>query len=35
MIDAHIHLENGDLSIEYVHKFIDAAKKKELLIFRF
>lgn len=28
MIDAHTHLENGDLSIEYVHKFIDAAKEK-------
>lgn len=28
MIDAHTHLENGDLSIEYVHKFIDAAKSK-------
>ena len=30
MIDAHTHLENGDLSIEYVHKFIDAAKEKGL-----
>ena len=29
MIDAHTHLENGDLSIEYVHKFIDAAKEKK------
>ena len=28
MIDAHTHLENGDLSIEYVCKFIDAAKEK-------
>ena len=28
MIDTHTHLENGDLSIEYVHKFIDAAKEK-------
>ena len=28
MIDAHTHLENGDLSTEYVHKFIDAAKEK-------
>ncbi len=28
MIDAHTHLENGDLSIEYVHKFIDLPKKK-------
>ena len=30
MIDAHTHLENGDLSIEYVHKFIDAAKENGL-----
>ena len=28
MFDAHTHLENGDLSIEYVGKFIDAAKEK-------
>lgn len=28
MIDAHTHLENGDLSVEYVCKFIDAAKEK-------
>ena len=28
MIDAHTHLENGDLNIEYVCKFIDAAKEK-------
>ena len=27
MIDAHTHLENGDLSTEYVHKFIDAKEK--------
>ena len=25
MIDAHTHLENGDLSIEYVHEFIQSA----------
>lgn len=28
MIDAHTHLENGDLTIDYVHKFIEAAKQK-------
>lgn len=27
MIDGHTHLENGDLSVEYVHQFIDAAIK--------
>lgn len=28
MIDGHTHLENGNLSKEYVHKFIDAAIDK-------
>ncbi len=35
MIDAHTHLENGDLSIEYVVSLLMLPKKKELLIFRF
>lgn len=28
MIDGHTHLENGDLTKEYVHQFIDAAIQK-------
>ena len=35
MIDAHTHLENGDLSIEYVHKLLMLPKKKGLLIFKY
>ena len=34
MIDAHTHLENGDLSVEYVCKFIDAAIKLSMLYYR-
>lgn len=28
MIDAHVHLENGDLTPEYVHQFVTFAKEK-------
>lgn len=28
MMDAHVHLENGDLTKEYVHQFIQSAKEK-------
>ena len=28
MIDGHTHLENGDLTIEYVQEFVDEAVKK-------
>ena len=28
MIDAHVHLENGPLSKEYVFEFIDTALEK-------
>ncbi|MDI9517993.1 MAG: histidinol-phosphatase HisJ family protein [Erysipelotrichaceae bacterium] len=30
MIDGHIHLENGPLTIEYLEKFIDVAIKKDI-----
>lgn len=28
MIDGHIHLENGDLSVDYILEFVDEAKRK-------
>jgi histidinol-phosphatase (PHP family) len=28
MIDGHVHLENGELSKEYVYKFVESAKEK-------
>ena len=28
MIDGHVHLENGDLSVDYAMQFVDAAVKK-------
>lgn len=28
MIDGHMHLEYGDLSIEYILQFVEAAKNK-------
>ena len=35
MIDAHTHLENGDLSVDMFVSLLMLPKKKELLIFRF
>ena len=37
MIDAHTHLENGDLSVEYVMfiSLLMLPKKKGLLIFKY
>ena len=28
MIDGHVHLENGELSVEYAMQFVNAAAKK-------
>ena len=35
MIDAHVHLENGPLSKDYVFEFIKVPKRKESTICRF